>query len=104
MAASWCPNCIDELNELAQMNPADLSDISIVVVSDEPIEKIVSFKTNRQYPFVFLKLTKAFADIGIASIPTAYLFNTSFQIVKQSVGAIQWSDPSTRQHLKTLMN
>lgn len=104
MAASWCVNCIDELNELARLDSASLGGIRVVVISDEPFEKIERFQEKHGYPFLFLKLTQPFAAIGINSIPTSYLLNTRFQVVKQSVGALQWSDPSTLKYLKTLMD
>ncbi len=104
MAASWCPNCIDELNELSQIKTESLADVEVLVLSDESIEKIEQFKSRRNYPFTFLKLNIDFASIGINSIPTSYILNTKFEVVKQSVGIIQWSDPSTLQHLKTLMD
>ncbi len=104
MAASWCPNCIDELNELSQIKTESLADVEVLVLSDESIEKIEQFKSRRNYPFTFLKLNADFASIGINSIPTSYILNTKFEVVKQSVGIIQWSDPSTLQHLKTLMD
>ena len=104
MAASWCPNCIDELNELALLKPQSLTDVEVLVISDESLEKIEQFKTRRNYPFTFIKLNTNFAAIGINSIPTSYIINKNFEVVKQSVGIIQWSDPSTLQHLKTLMD
>jgi thiol-disulfide isomerase/thioredoxin len=90
--ASWCPNCIDEL-----------SDITVLAITDESIEKLVSFRDKKQYPFTFMKLTNPFSDIGIVSIPTVYLVNTNNEIVYDKVGYINWEDESTLSHLKKLM-
>lgn len=101
--ASWCPNCIDELNTLKKINDSKLSGIEVVVISDEPIEKVTGFKERREYPFTFLKMSKSFSEIGINSIPTTYIVNTKLEVVKEQVGYIDWEDESTLNHLKTIM-
>lgn len=101
--ASWCGNCKQELNELKKIKNAELSDVEVVVISDEPIEKIISFKEKNDYPFTFLKMQKLFGEIGINAIPTTYIINTNLQIKKEKVGYINWQDASNRQHLITLM-
>ena len=101
--ASWCPNCIDELKVLNKIKNEKLADITILAITDESIEKLVSFRDKKQYPFTFLKLTKPFSDIGIVSIPTVYLINTKNEVVYDEVGYINWEDESTLSHLKTLM-
>lgn len=105
--ASWCGNCIEELNTLKSITenqPAALDGIQILVISDESIEKIKRFKEKHQYPFVFLKMEKSFASIGINSIPTSYLLNKKLEVKKEHVGYLDWNDPSTREHLLKLMN
>lgn len=101
--ASWCGNCKQELNELKKIKNTELSNVEVVVISDEPIEKIISFKEKNDYPFTFLKMQKLFGDIGINAIPTTYIINTNLQIKKEKVGYINWQDASNRQHLITLM-
>ena len=101
--ASWCPNCIDELKVLNKIKNDKLSDIMVLAITDESIEKLVSFRDKKQYPFTFMKLTKPFNDIGIVSIPTVYLVNTNNEIVYDKVGYINWEDESTLSHLKKLM-
>jgi peroxiredoxin len=102
--ASWCPNCIEELNDLKSLEPGELEDVEVLVISDEPLEKIAAFKEKRAYPFTFFKLNTPFSEIGIHSIPTSYLINTHFEIKKETVGYLNWKDPSTRNHLIKLMD
>lgn len=101
--ASWCPNCIEELQVLNSIKNSKLSDIEVLAITDESIEKLVAFKTKTQYPFTFLTLTGTFPEIGIASIPTTYLLNAKGEIVYNNVGYIAWKDESTLNHLKSLM-
>lgn len=101
--ASWCPNCIEELKVLNAIKNEKLSDIEILAITDESMDKLISFKNKKQYPFTFLKLNASFPEIGIASIPTTYLLNTKGEIVYNKVGYIEWDDESNLNHLKSLM-
>lgn len=101
--ASWCPNCIDELKVLNTIKNEKLSDIEILAITDESMDKLISFINKKQYPFTFLKLNASFPEIGIASIPTTYLLNTKGEIVYNKVGYIEWDDESNLNHLKSLM-
>lgn len=101
--ASWCPNCIEELKTLNSIKAQKLQDIEILAITDESMDKLISFKDKKQYPFTFLKLNTSFSAIGIASIPTTYLVNTKGEIVYNKVGYIHWDDESNLNHLKTLM-
>jgi len=101
--ASWCPNCIEELKVLNSIKNDKLSDIEVLAITDESIEKLVAFKTKTQYPFTFLTLTATFPQIGINSIPVTYLLNTKGEVVYNNVGYIDWKDESTLNHLKSLM-
>ncbi len=102
--ASWCPNCIEELEVLNKIKQQKLSNIEVVAVTDESLEKLIVFKNKKKYPFTFLKLTTPFSNIGIASIPTTYLINTKGDVVYNKVGYIHWDDESNLNHLKTLMD
>jgi thiol-disulfide isomerase/thioredoxin len=101
--ASWCPNCLEELEILNSIKNEKLNDIEILAITDESMEKLTSFKNKKQYPFTFLKLNASFPEIGIASIPTTYLLNTKGEIVYNKVGYIEWDDESNLNHLKSLM-
>ena len=101
--ASWCGNCREELDVIKSIKDADLAGVEVIVISDEPLEKIKNFKEKRDYPFLFLKMNKSFGEIGINSIPTSYIVNTKLEVKKETVGYLNWKDPSTLQHLKVLM-
>ena len=102
-SASWCPNCLDEMREINDIKNVELSDVDVVIISDESLEKIMSWKERTDYPFTFLKMNGNFNDIGIFSIPTSYIVNTKLEVKKETVGYLDWKDPSTVEHLKKLM-
>jgi len=101
--ASWCGNCIEEMKDLNSVKNSELQDVEVIIVSDEPLETVNSFKNRKNYPFTFLKMNKAFHEIGINAIPTSYIINTKLQVMKETVGYIDWKDPSTAQHFGKLM-
>ncbi|WP_317898143.1 TlpA family protein disulfide reductase [Aurantibacillus circumpalustris] len=101
--ASWCGNCIEELNVLKSIQTLNLEGVEVIVVSDEPLEKIIRFKEKHSYPFKFLKMNQRFSEIGINSIPTSYIINTKLEVKKETVGYLNWEDPSTLKHLIKLM-
>jgi len=100
--ASWCGNCLEELDIINKIKDKELSDVEIVCITDESLEKLNKFKSNSGYPFKFLILNKRFPDIGIHSIPVTYIVNKDLQIVKEQVGYLHWDDPSTLNHIKGL--
>lgn len=101
--ASWCPNCIDELNTLKKIKEKRLSGIEIICISDEDLETIVKWRKRKEYPFTFLKMNAPFNSAGVFSIPTTYILNTKLQVKDETVGYIDWENESTVEHLKKLM-
>lgn len=102
--ASWCPDCLKELKALNQIKNEKLSGVEVLAITDETMEKLISFKTKKQYPFTFLKLSKSFNDLKIFSIPTVYLLNTKGEIVYEKVGYINWENEAELLHLTSLMD
>lgn len=98
--ASWCGNCLEELAAINKIKTRELNDVEIICITDEPMEKLISFKDKKAYPFLFLKLNKPFSEIGIYSIPVTYIVNKDLKIVKEQVGYIKWDDVSTLNHIK----
>lgn len=101
--ASWCPPCREELQVLSRIKDQKLADVEIIAITDEGLEKMISFKYGKEYPFTFLTLNAPLGNIGINSIPVTYLLNTKGEIVYNNVGYVDWDDESTLAHLKSLM-
>ncbi len=92
--ATWCGDCLLEMKLLNDIKKTSLQDIDVIAISDERMNKICSFMQKKNYPFTFLKLQTAFANIHINAIPVTYLINTKGEVVYSKVGAINWKDPS----------
>jgi thiol-disulfide isomerase/thioredoxin len=101
-AASWCAPCRSELDDLTRVTP-DLGEARVVVIGEEPVDRIRLLKEIGEYPFEFLKLRGTFNSLGIHSIPTTYLLDRHGKVVKKMTGAVNWIDRSSRKHLLTLL-
>lgn len=91
---TWCGECVLELKQLNEAKKTQLQDIEVIVVSDEPLEKITRFVHRKKYPFVFLKTDKTFAELGVNAIPVNYLINAQGEVTYSKVGALNWKDHS----------
>ena len=101
--ASWCVNCIDELETLSAIKDQQLAGVEVVVISDEKLERVQAFSQRNNYPFTFLKMNQPFGSIGVNAIPTTYIFNSKLEVKDETVGFIDWKDPSTVEHIRKLM-
>jgi len=101
--ASWCGNCIDELNALKELQENELKDVQVIVISDESTERIIRFRDSLEYPFIFLRSDQSFSGLGINSLPTSYLLNKNLQVKEEKMGEMNWSDASNRAHFLKLM-
>jgi peroxiredoxin len=100
--ASWCGNCLEELRDLNKVKNTELADIEVICLTDEPLEKLLSFKERTGYPFTFLKLKKQFPELGINSIPVTYIVNRDLEVIEEHLGYLDWTDASTLNHIKSL--
>jgi len=90
----WCGECVLELKQLNEARKTNLKDIEVIVVSDEPLEKIKRFAQRKNYPFTFLKIDKLFSDLGVNAIPVNYLINLKGEVIYSKVGILNWKDNS----------
>jgi peroxiredoxin len=100
--ASWCGDCIRELTDLNAIH-AQLKNTSIICITDESIDKLISFKEKKNYPFLFYKTEKSFSEFDIHAIPVTYIINSKSEIVYKKVGAVNWKDTSFLQYAKNLL-
>lgn len=101
--ATWCAPCIKEMPSLKRAEKI-LNDYgyTFLLVSDETILKISSFKEEMNFDFNFLKSSKSFETLGIYSMPTSYIFDETGKLVETIVGAIEWDSVEMINKLKIL--
>ena len=101
--ATWCGPCIKEMPGIkrAQQILKNYNYI-FLLVSDEKVSKISTFKNDKKYDLNFLKSVGSNETLGIYSLPTSYIFNEKGIKIETIVGTIIWDSEIIINKLKTL--
>jgi thiol-disulfide isomerase/thioredoxin len=101
--ATWCGPCIQEMPSLLKAQEL-LKDENYIflLVSDESMQKISTFKNRKKFNFTYLKSSVSLGSMGIYSLPTTYIFNEKGEKVNKIVGAVDWNSNRMIKKLKSL--
>ena len=101
--ATWCGPCIKEMPGIkrAQQILKNYNYI-FLLVSDEKVSKISTFKNDKKYDLNFLKSVGSNETLGIYSLPTSYIFNEKGIKIETIVGTIIWDSEIIINKLKML--
>jgi len=101
--ATWCGPCVKEMPGLKKAEEIlENHNYTFLLVSDETIDKISEFKTNRSFDFNFLKSAKSIEALGIYSLPTSYIFDENGKKIETFVGTIAWDSEQIIEKLKKI--
>ncbi|MEM7550953.1 MAG: TlpA disulfide reductase family protein [Bacteroidota bacterium] len=74
--ATWCRPCIKEMPYLSSLRDRlDSENWQIILISDEEIDKIKSFKDKFKVDLELIKAQEKLKDYGIKGYPTTYVIN-----------------------------
>jgi peroxiredoxin len=91
--ASWCGPCLKELRTLkTNVGAYESAGIRFYCISDDSPEKIAVMRANMPSSMRFLH-TASLKEIGIYSIPAAYLIR-NHSIIEKYAGAPDWENTS----------
>lgn len=94
--ATWCRPCRAEMPAMAELYERFEQDgLSMFAVTEEPIEHVQSYLSNRRYPFTILhdtngQLTKRFQVRGL---PTTFILDKKRQVLYSQMGGASWDAP-----------
>ncbi|GEP50452.1 hypothetical protein FNO01nite_11240 [Flavobacterium noncentrifugens] len=71
------------------------SSINFMMVSDDEIEEITTFKMNYRLPFYFARSVKPLDDYNIYNLPTVYFFNAAGKLVSKKSGLLTQAEIET---------
>ena len=101
--ATWCAPCIKEMPSMERAEEIlEEYGYTFLLVSDETISKISSFKNEWNFDLKFIKSTKSFESLGVYAMPTSYIFDANGQLIETIVGAIEWDSEEMINKLKKL--
>src|SRR5438045_7638657 len=66
---TWCGPCRHELPVFDKASKKYGSTVNFLLISDEPVEKLIKFKAENSYPFFYAQSQERFRDLGISSVP-----------------------------------
>lgn len=101
--ATWCGPCIRELPSLERVETYfSKEDFQLILISDEPVERLKDFKQSTGLMFTILHSEKKLHDLKIETIPTTYLLNSKGEIVFKKTGEEDWGSEAMIGKLKRL--
>lgn len=90
--ATWCGPCRQEFPNFSQAHKKYGDKVSFVMISDEELDKIATFKTTSMLPFFFVRSVKPLSDYDISSIPVTYFFDASGELVSKHSGTMELAE------------
>lgn len=101
---TWCSDCAKEQPELLKLQEKFGSDkLKIMMISDEPLDKVIGFKAFFRSPLDFYISSKKLKSIGIQKFPTTYLIDKEGKIRDMRVEGIHWYTPETISTIEQLL-
>ena len=79
--ATWCGPCREEFPYFENIYKKYSNNINFIMVSAEPLNKIIQFKTNNQYTIPFAQAQKQLNSLGITSIPITFIYSAEGKIL-----------------------
>ena|GEM_PF-1445626 len=102
---TWCSDCVKEQPDLQKLQDHFGKDkLTVLMVSDEPVEKITAFKTMFGSQLGFYKSASGLKqDLGIRAFPTTFLLDRSGKVKLKKVEGIHWYTPEIIQTIDKLL-
>ncbi len=78
---TWCGPCRQEMPgfEKAKLKYSDK--VNFLMVSDEPVDKLLKFKAANNYTLFYAQSQKPFQELGITSVPFTYIYDATGMLV-----------------------
>lgn len=84
--ATWCGPCLREIPELELADKSlKAKGISVVLISDEPVERLQSFEMRKSVKLTILHSVQPLSELGVHTIPTNYILNNRLDAEKKLV-------------------
>ncbi|MEP7110000.1 MAG: TlpA disulfide reductase family protein [Ferruginibacter sp.] len=94
---SWCGPCRQEFPGFENIKTKYGSQINFLMVSDEPVDKIIKFKEENTYTFFYAQSQTPFHDLGIRSVPFTYFYDARGTLI------VKKKDPLNEEELNGLI-
>lgn len=98
--ATWCKPCIEEMPMLDSLSQnLDHEHWQVLLISDEPVDKIDAFKARKSYSMRFFKLSGKNADLGITALPKTLVIDEKLKVLWSKTGGLTSTATEMRERL-----
>lgn len=101
--ATWCGPCVAEMKSIQELYEAYRNEVEFIMISTEPIEKIINFKKYHQYTLPFHSIANVPREFNTNKYPTTYIINKEGNIVIKEFGAHDWNSDEVQNLLDDLI-
>ena len=74
----------------------------LVLISDEELEKIISFKEKRKIKVEILKATESLSAVGVKAYPTTYVIDKNGQVIFRRNGELKLFQKEFESAIKSI--
>lgn len=88
---TWCGDCIEELPSIdALQTKVGKGKLKILMISDEPFDKIMRFKEKYCNTLDYYQTSKSLREQNISVFPTTYLLNEKGEVIMSKLNSFDW--------------
>lgn len=89
---TWCGDCVQELESMDSLQVKVGKDrLKIMLISDEPWEKIKRFKEKYGATFNYYHSTASLKSQNIRVFPTSFLLDPSGKVIISKINTFEWA-------------
>ena len=78
---TWCGPCRQEMAGFEKAKLKYDEKVNFVMVSDEPVDKLLKFKAANNYTLLYAQSQMPFQELGITSVPFTYIYDATGMLV-----------------------
>jgi peroxiredoxin len=98
---TWCGECIQELQSMnALQAKVGKNRIQIMLISDEPLEKIKRFKEKYCKTLDYYQSAKTLKDQNIRVFPTTFLLDPNGNVLLSKINSFEWDNTEVLRMIK----
>jgi thiol-disulfide isomerase/thioredoxin len=83
--ATWCKPCIEEFKDFEEVRRRPGNKVAFLLISDDPLPKVVKFAASKKYSFVFGTSTESL-KLGVR--PITLFYNQEGKLTAKKTGAM----------------